>query len=218
MDIPPYTHNEEVANYWTHGIAALLAFIGLVYMVNCFVMLQDAYLLFGVFIFGVTMTLTFAASTAYHYVSRVPLKQTLRLLDHLAIYLLIAGSYSPFTLGNMRYDSGWLIFGLIWLLAFIGMTFKIAVRNDFEKYERVDPFIYLAMGFVAAFFLDPLYRCVAPDGIWWLIFGGLSYIIGIGFFQWSSLRYHHAVWHLFVICGAFSHVYAVVNYVHLPVK
>lgn len=217
MDIPPYTRNEEIANYLTHGPATIAALIGLGYMVNCFLPKQDYWVVLGVFIFGLTLTMTFAASTAYHYVEQVPLKKTLRLLDHLAIYLLIAGSYSPFTLGNMRYDKGWLIFGLIWLLAIVGITFKIAVRNDFEKYERVDPFIYLAMGFLAIFFLDPLYRCVSPDGIWWLLFGGISYIVGIGFFQWSSLRYHHAIWHLFVISGAFAHIYAVVNYVKLPV-
>lgn len=218
MDIPPYTRNEEIAHYMTHGPAAIVAFIGLCYMLCCFAPQRDYWLLLGVAIFGITMTLTFSASTAYHYAERVPLKQTLRLLDHLAIYLLIAGSYTPFTLGNMRDHHGWLIFGLIWALALVGMVFKIAVRNNFEKYEGVDPFIYLAMGFLVIFFLQPLHQCVSPEGIRWLLFGGVSYIVGVLFFRWSSLLYHHAIWHLFVIIGAFSHLYAVLHYARMPIQ
>ncbi len=217
MEIPPYTRNEEIANYLTHAPATIAAIIGLFYMVYCFAPLQDYVLLFGVIAFGLTLTLTFAASTVYHYVEAVPLKKKMRLLDHLAIYCLTVGSYAPFALGNLRFQQGWLIFGLICLLAVIGIVFKVRVRNDFEKYEFIDPFLYLAMGFLVVFFLPTLIRCVPMPGVYWLAFGGLCYIVGIGFFQWASLHYHHAIWHLFVIGGAFSHMYAVLHYARLPI-
>lgn len=216
MEIPPYTPNEEQANFWTHFVPALIALPATLVLLYVHYDASDAFFLFGIALFGITAFLTFSASSAYHRSTHLPTKKHLRLLDHLAIYALIAGSYSPFVLGNLRHDRGYFIFALVWLIAFVGISFKIAVRNNFERYERIDPFLYVVLASPVFFFLDALHASVAVKGIWWLTVGGAFYVSGIAFFQWSSLPYHHAIWHLFVIAGASMHFYAVLHYAHLP--
>ena len=217
MGLPPFTWEEERASFYTHAPAAVAAaFCTIGLFISC-LFKGDILFTAATTTYGLTLILTLTSSAYYHWLPPSDKKRLMRLIDHLCIYLLIAGSYTPFALGNLRYKSGWLIFGLIWLIAAIGWGVKIAVLEYYEKYERIDPLIYTAMGFLAVFFLADINTAIHENGIFWLKAGGFFYISGIIFYNWQSLRHHHAIWHLFVIAGAFSHFWAVYKYA-LPPK
>ena len=164
--------------------------------------------------YGVTLVLLYAASTLYHGVRSRGLKRVLKVVDHSSIYLLIAGTYTPFTLINLRGRWGWTLFGLVWGLSLLGILFKIFFVDHFKI---VSTTVYLAMGWVVVIALKPLLSLVPSGGILWLLAGGLSYTIGVGFYAWRKLPYNHAVWHVFVLAGSICHYFAVLFYV-LPAK
>ena len=162
--------------------------------------------LVGCTIFGVTLILLYTASTLYHSIQRPRAKTVLRVFDHSAIFLLIAGTYTPFTLVNLRGPWGWSLFGLIWGLALLGIILQFSLLR---RYSFLRVFLYVAMGWVVVIAIKPLMASVPPVGLVLLVAGGLAYTGGIVFYVWHRLPYHHAIWHGFVLAGSVLHFFSV---------
>jgi len=163
----------------------------------------------GCSIFAATLVGLYGASTVYHALPPSRAKATLQMVDHSAIYLLIAGSYTPFTLGVLRGAWGWTLFGLIWTLALSGIAFKLTVGL---RFPRISTAFYLVMGWLAVIALRPLARAIPPAGLGWLLAGGLAYTVGVIFYMRDRRRYNHTVWHLFVLGGSLCHFCAILWY------
>lgn len=211
----PYSESEEVANWITHGVAALAAMVGMVLLAVWAKDRGDTWHLFGAVVFGLTMVVLYAASTIYHAVPQAMEQTKLRWrrYDQAAIYLLIAGSYTPFILARMRTPVGWSLLAFVWIVAVVGIYGELAERTHSTKLRVA---IYLAMGWSALVAAGPILQAVPLGGLGLIALGGLAYSIGVVFFMWRQLRYHHAVWHLFVIAGTAFHYVAVVYYALPP--
>ena len=200
---------EEIANSISHGIgfvAALVAFPVLVLGA----MRHGASAVVGAAVFAATMLLLYLTSTIYHALAENRAKRVFRILDHGAIYLLIAGTYTPFTLGVLRGAWGWTLFGMIWGLAIFGVIVK---SMGGIRYHRLSVALYLAMGWLVVIAAKPLLLHVPNWGLFWLAAGGVAYTAGVGFYVASHrTRYAHFVWHLFVLAGTTCHFVAVLNY------
>jgi hemolysin III len=207
---PAYSPGEEIAHGVTHGLGTGLAVAGLAVLIVVARRSGDPWCLAGDTVFGVTLVLLYLASTLYHSISSPRAKPVLRALDHSAIYLLIAGTYTPFTLVNLRGPAGFALLALVWGLAFAGILWKILDTGRFPAFSIL---LYLGMGWSILLALRPLVRSVAPGGIALLVAGGLAYTGGVAFYLWRRLPYHHAVWHLFVLAGSILHYCAVLFYV-----
>lgn len=205
-----YSVGEEIAHAVTHGLGALLAIAGLAVLVARATLYGDVWHITAVSIFGATMVLMYTASTLYHSIPLPRAKHVLRVIDHSMIYLLIAGSYTPFTLVTLRGPWGWTLFGITWGLALAGIAFKFFFTGRFEK---VSLGIYLGMGWCALLAVKPLINTMETTGLWMLLAGGLTYSGGVAFYVWEKLRYHHAIWHLFVLGGTVLHFFTVLFYV-----
>ena len=201
---------EETINALTHGLGALLSLAGLVVLVVLASLRGDAWHIVSCSIYGVTLLLLFSSSTLYHSFRNERLKHVLRIIDHAAIFLLIAGTYTPFVLVNLRGKWGWSLFGVIWGLALAGIVFQVFFVSRFRVLQTL---IYLLMGWLVVIAGKPLLTRVALPGLLWLLAGGLSYTVGALFYLWKKLPYHHAVWHLFVLAGAICHYFAILFYV-----
>lgn len=201
---------EELANGITHGIGLVLSVIGMITLVVLSVMRGNAWHIAGCTTFGVTLVLLYAASTLYHTFHTPRLKRILKILDHAAIYLLIAGTYTPFTLVNLRGFWGWTLFSIVWGLSVFGILWKLFHA---ERFQIISTLIYLAMGWVVLIAIKPVLSAVPVSGIVWLVAGGLFYTIGVFFFAFNRLRYNHAIWHVFVMAGSICHYFAVLFYV-----
>lgn len=214
-----YSEKEERLNYITHGLGGILSIIGLVVLIIYGVQ-EDWISLLSFILFGASMIAVYTASTLYHWVTRESLKKKLRLLDHAMIYTLIAGTYSPFLLGNFRPSFGWWMFFVVWGLAIMGIIFKILIRNKMDKYAKLDVWIYIGLGsiaFVTAFFAgEEAFKGIAPVGLCLLVIGGLFYYVGTFFYSSEKIPYNHAIWHLFVIAGSSCHYFSVLYYARLP--
>ncbi len=200
----------EHANALTHGIGLVLVLVAVPILIVLAVTSANVWRVVGVSIYGTTLVSLYTASTMYHAVRHPPAKRVLRILDHAAIYLLIAGTYTPFTLVNLRGAWGWTLFGLVWALALFGIIWKV-VRV--ERHEVVSTMLYVAMGWLVVIAVRPLSRAIPIGGLAWLLAGGLAYTLGVAFFGASRLRFNHAVWHLFVLAGSTCHYVAVMRYV-----
>jgi hemolysin III len=197
----------ELANAITHAIGVALALGGLAVLVVIASLHRSPRQIVSYSIYGVTLVLLFAASTAYHGISHPRAKRLLRTLDHAAIYLLIAGTYTPFALISLRGAWGWSLLGLIWALAAIGVVFKIFFTGRFPRTSTV---VYLAMGWLALVAVRQLFANLPATGFVLLFAGGLCYTVGVLFFAFDGkLRFNHAVWHLFVLAGSICHFFAV---------
>lgn len=210
--VPPqrYTCGEEIANGVTHGIGALLAIAGLAVMTAFAALYGDAWHIVACTIFGATLILLYTASTLYHCIPFARAKAVLRTLDHAAIFLLIAGTYTPFTLVNLRGPWGWGLFAVIWTLAIAGILLRIFLRGRLHSLVVA---LYIAMGWVIVIAVQPMLERVATGGLLLLAGGGLAYTVGVLFYKWHSLRYHHAIWHGFVLLGSGLHFFAVLFHV-----
>jgi hemolysin III len=206
-----YTRAEEWANSITHGIGIGLSIAGLVVAVVLASMKADAYLITASAIYGASLLVLHLSSTLYHSARDLKWKKRFLAADHASIYLLIAGTYTPFCLGPMRGAAGWSLFGIIWALAVIGILREI-IRPKRGTWFSTG--IYLAMGWLVVGFLFPLVKALSTYGLTMLILGGALYSIGVLFYKWHSLKYHHAVWHLFVVAGATCQFFAVLSLMH----
>lgn len=160
-------------------------------------------------IYGVSVVLLFAASTLYHASLKPSTKKILRIVDHIAIYLLIAGTYTPFLLLPLRGTWGWVLFSTIWGLAILGACFKLWFTG---KFRRLSTAIYLGMGWLAILAIKPMIESVPTGSLLWLLAGGLFYTLGVFFYNWKSLPYNHAFWHLFVLAGSACHFLSISLY------
>jgi hemolysin III len=201
---------EELANGITHGVGLVLSILGLIALVVLSVMRGNAWHIAGCTTFGVTMVLLYAASTLYHTFHTPRLKRILKILDHTAIYLLIAGTYTPFTLVNLRGFWGWTLFSLVWGLSVFGILWKLF---HIGRFQIVSTLVYVGMGWLALIAIKPLMSAVPPTGMVWLVAGGLFYTVGVLFFAMKRVPYNHAIWHVFVMAGSICHYFAVVLYV-----
>lgn len=210
--LPKYTKNEEIMNAVTHGIGAGLSIAGLVILVVFASMYGDAWKIVASAIYGASMIVLYTASTLYHSFSKTKAASKLNMFDHISIYYLIAGSYTPFMLVNLRGGWGWSIFGVVWACAIAGTVLKIIYGN---KLRKVSTIIYLAMGWIIIIAIYPFVKNVETGGIILVVLGGLSYTIGVIFYKWKSLPFNHAIWHLFVLAGTVLQFFAVLFYVVL---
>lgn len=204
-----YTHREEIASSVTHGIGVVLSVIGLIALVGMGIREGDPWKIVSFSIFGVSMILLYLASTMYHLIRNERLKEFFRKFDHAAIYLLIAGTYTPFLLLNLRGPWGWSLFGIIWALAVFGVIYKFLLIN---KFHNLSVFIYVLMGWLGIVGFKPVIDAVGWDGVGLLFAGGLAYTLGVVFYLWERLPHNHAVWHLFVMGGTAFHYAAVYFY------
>lgn len=206
----PPTRGEEIANSISHGLGLLLAVVGLPYLVVNALETAGSLAVTGAAIFGATSVLLYLASTLYHAVPHPRLKGLLRRLDYCAIYLLIAGTYTPITLGVLRDGVGWMLLAVIWSLALAGIVFK-AVAG--ARYDLLSTLLYVAMGWAALAVIQPLWLHMQPGGLAWLFAGGVAYSVGVVFYLLHErVRYSHFVWHLFVLAGTACHFKMVLHY------
>jgi hemolysin III len=209
-----YSAREEAANSITHGLGLLLSVVALGFLQVYASTYGNALHLISVSIYGFSLIFLYTASTLYHSIQDPDIKAKLQMLDHMAIYLLIAGTYTPFTIVNLNGPWGWAIFGVIWCLALIGtvIQFKKSLR-----WRYLSMGLYLAMGWTILVAIKPLIASVATTGIILLLLGGLAYTFGILFYRLKSLKFNHAVWHIFVLAGSILHFFAVLFYV-IPIQ
>jgi len=210
---PRYSRGEEIANSLTHGIGMLLSAAGLVLMAVFSAQRGDARQVVGTAIFGASLVFLYTASTLYHGIPSPSAKKTLRTLDHSAIFLLIAGTYTPFTLVSLRGPWGWTLFGVIWGAAAFGFIVQF---TPLKRSRALSLILYLAMGWAVVAAARPLRAAVPPRGILLLLLGGLCYTGGVAFYLRRKLPYGHAVWHLFVLAGSVFHFFAVFLHVISP--
>ncbi len=199
----------EVANTLTHGAGLLAAVAATPILVVQAVTRGGPADVVGAAVFGATLILLYLASTAYHATPRGRMRDLLRRLDHSAIYLLIAGTYTPFTLGVLKGGWGWTLFGIVWAAAALGVAIKVfaGVRRPL-----VSTGLYLVMGWLVLVAIGPLVRALPPAGLAWLVAGGVAYSAGVPFYLARRLRYGHAIWHLFVLAGSTCHVVAALGW------
>jgi hemolysin III len=201
---------EEVANAVTHGVGLVLSLIGMPILILAALDRGERVTVIGASVFGATLIALYAASTLYHAIPHPTLKQKLRVVDHAAIYLLIAGTYTPFTLGVLRGTWGWTLFGIVWTLAALGVLFKVVFGSG--AMARVSTAIYVAMGWVIIIAIKPLMASMEHAGLMLLVAGGLCYTGGVIFYVDRRRAWTHPVWHLFVMGGSVCHYFAVLWY------
>ena len=197
-----YDKREEIANSLTHGLGVLAAISGLVALLLRAVRLNDPRTLAGFLIYGISLILLFLASTLYHAIPQPKVKSIFRIIDHGSIYILIAGTYTPFTLVSLHGSLGWSLFGAIWGLALGGILFNSLFLDRFPRLESVT---YVLMGWLSVIVIRQLYFSIGLSGILLLILGGLVYTLGIIFYKYEEFPYNHAIWHLFVLGGGSCH-------------
>jgi hemolysin III len=204
-----FTVGEEIANTGLHGSGLLLSIAGTVWLVIFATRRGDARHLTAVSIFGATLILVYLASTLYHSLPASSIKWVFGLMDNAAIYLLIAGTYTPFTLGLLRGGWGWSLFGIEWIAAIVGVMMTMFIHPPIVWLSLS---LYLSMGWLILIALRPLRAHLAPRGLLLLVAGGLAYTIGVIFYVYDDLPYYHAVWHTFVLAGSVCHFFAVLLY------
>ena len=205
-----YTKSEERLNVISHAIGLFLSVIGLILLIVKAGQLSLMALKVSYWIFGSSIILLYAASTLYHSVRERKLRYRLNILDHASIYILIAGTYTPFSLVTLQGSVGWIIFGVVWALAIIGVILKLFFTG---RVETLSTIMYVAMGWIIVFAVKPLIDNLSQDGLIWLFTGGISYTIGAVIFSIDRLKYNHAIFHVFVLFGTFCHFLAIYYYV-----
>ena len=210
----PHHHrlSEILANAITHGVGAALAIAGAAYLIVASTR-GSARLIVSCSIFSASLILVYVCSTLYHSLVRTRARHVFHVLDHAAIYVLIAGTYTPFTLVSLQGSLGWWIFGIEWGLALIGIVFKSFAVG---RYELASSAVYLAQGWIAVFAVRPLAHSLGWTGLAWLGAGGAAYSLGVIFFSLDRLRFFHALWHLFVLAGSIAHYFAILFHVVPP--
>jgi hemolysin III len=205
-----YSVLEEVLNALTHGVGALLSAAGLTALVILAVLEGDPWRVTGVAVFGTALVLLYASSTLYHAIPHPKAKRVLRVCDHCAIYCLIAGTYTPFLLVNLRGTLGYVLLAVLWSLAIGGCIFKLFFIGRLEWFSTA---AYVGMGWIAVVGLERIVSLLPGGALVLLVLGGLSYTGGVIFYVWDRIPFNHALWHVFVLCGSLFHFLAVLFYV-----
>jgi hemolysin III len=207
-----FSTGEEIAHAITHGLGTLLSVACLVVLIVLAARQDSARLVVGVTIFGATMVILYAASTFYHALTPPRAKFVFELMDHGAIYLLIAGTYTPLSLSVLDGGWGWTLFGVGWGLAAIGIVYEVVLRRPWKRLSLI---FYLALGWLVAVAVKPLIAALPAPALWLLLLGGVSYSAGAVFYAWRAFPYHHALWHLFVLGGSALHSICIIRYIVL---
>jgi len=200
---------EELLNAWSHGLGTVLGIIGLILLIIA-VDITKPWFLTSVIIYGLSIIILFTASTAYHAVSNDDLKKKFRIVDHISIYLLIAGTYTPVLLIILPNSLGWQLFYAVWGIALFGVILKLFFTGRFEIFSTL---LYLVMGWLIVFDFSTLSELIHPNGILWLFAGGLFYTVGIIFYAIHKIPFNHVIWHFFVLAGAICHFFMIYWYV-----
>lgn len=208
-----YSRAEERLNIISHAIGVVLGIIALVFLVIRAAQHGDAWHIVSFSIFGASLIILFAASTYYHSVKKPQLRSRLRVVDHAAIYILIAGTYTPFTLVTLNGAVGWTIFGVAWGMAVIGIILKLFFTG---KYSIISTLLYVFMGWMIVFAIKPLINNLPTEGLYWLVAGGIAYTIGAVLYSIKAIKFNHAIFHILVLIGSACHFVTVYWYV-LPV-
>jgi hemolysin III len=206
----PYSLGEEIANSVIHGIGTVLSIAGMAVLVTLAVLSGDPFKLAASIVYGTTLVLEYAASTLYHAFPMPRAKHVFKILDHVGIYLLIAGSYTPFCLVTLQGEGGWLLFGAVWGLAGVGIA-----AEAFWPYRPrwLSAAVYLGLGWMVVLAIRPITEALDPAGLWLLVAGGLAYTVGTIFYVLKRIKYMHAVWHVFVLAGSILHYLAILIFV-----
>lgn len=210
MTVHIYPPREELANRWTHGLGIVFSVVGLILMVVFSARFGDAWQVVSTAIFGTTLVLLYTSSTVYHSLTDERLRRLFQKIDHAAIFLLIAGTYTPFLLVTLRGPWGWSLFGVVWGLAMVGVILKFWFAHRFELASTI---VYVVMGWIVVVAIKPLLVALPMGGVKLLVAGGLCYTGGAAIYLWRGLPYQHAIWHLFVLAGSACHWAAVFFYI-----
>lgn len=205
-----YPPAEELANRLTHGVGAVLSLAGLVLLVVSSALHGDAWIITSTAVYGASLVILYTASTLYHSVTSPRWRRFFQKMDHAAIFLLIAGTYTPFTLGPLRGGWGWTLFGIVWGFAVVGIVLKLFFAG---KADVLSTIAYLVMGWLVVIAIKPLIAALPAGGLWLLVAGGLCYSLGTIFYLWEKLPFNHAVWHVWVLGGSACHWAAIFTYV-----
>lgn len=201
-----FSKGEEIANATTHGIGALLSIVALVILIVFASLYGNAWYIVSFAIFGTTMLILYTSSTFVHALPKGKAKDIFEILDHSSIYFFIAGTYTPFLFIALRDSIGWTIFAIVFSLAVGGTIFKCFFV---KKYLFTSTILYVVMGWLIVFAWQPLASHVSPDALHLLVIGGILYTIGSVFYVWKAFKYHHMMWHIFVLAGSTAHFFAV---------
>lgn len=204
---PPF---EEKLNVISHAIGCVLAIVATILMADKAIRYGNHVHVVSYIIYGSSMILMYAASASYHYFKEPALRFRLKIFDHAAIYMMIAGTYTPFTLITLKGYIGWILFSVSWGIALIGITLKVYFVGRFRLISTV---AYVLMGWLIVFAIEPLKTNLPADGLWWLIAGGITYTLGAVLYMFHKLKFNHAIFHLFVLGGSVCHFIAVYCYV-----
>ena len=206
------TPAEHIANAITHGVGFGLSVASLVLVVIFASLRSGVWEIVSCSIYGATLVTLYLASTLYHSIHAPRMRRVLNIIDHAAIYLLIAGTYTPYLLVPLRGALGWSLFGTIWAVAAIGIVFQVLF---FGRFKWISTLSYLAMGWMVVATIAPLLRILPVMAVVWLAIGGLCYTLGVVFYVWKQLKFAHAIWHLFVLAGSLCHFFGILFYVAL---
>lgn len=209
-DNKKYTLGEEIFNSISHGVGAALAVAALVILIVRAVMYSDGYGLASALVYGISLIVLYSMSMVYHIVQNDKGKHILRKFDHCSIYLLIAGTYTPYLLMSLRGAKGWIMFGLIWGAALGGIILN---SINVEKFRKISMVFYLCMGWAIIFTIKDIASSVAVTGLVFLLVGGIVYTVGVIFYAMKKYRYMHSVWHVFVLAGSIFHYFSILFYV-----
>lgn len=201
-----YTLGEEIFNSVTHGVGSLLSIAGTVVLIVLAAINSDAWALVSCAIYGSSLIILYTMSTLYHAITNKTAKAFFRIMDHNTIFFLIAGTYTPITLVALRGALGWVLFGIVWGAAAIGIVLN---SIDLEKFRKPSVVCYVAMGWVIIIAIRPMIQHVTPLSLWFLLIGGLCYTVGIIFYALKKVKYFHSVWHIFTVAGSVFHYFSI---------
>lgn len=201
-----YTLGEEIFNSVTHGVGSLLSIAGTVVLIVLAAINSDAWAVVSCAIYGSSLIILYTMSTLYHAITNKIAKAFFRIMDHNTIFFLIAGTYTPITLVALRGALGWVLFGIVWGAAAIGIVLN---SIDLEKFRKPSVVCYVAMGWVIIIAIRPMIQHVTPLSLWFLLIGGLCYTVGIIFYALKKVKYFHSVWHIFTVAGSVFHYFSI---------
>ncbi|MBT3588263.1 MAG: hemolysin III family protein [Flavobacteriaceae bacterium] len=205
-----YAPLEEKWNVYTHALGLLLSVIGLILLIVKAINEGSLLRLISFSIFGISLVILYKASTLFHNSKNPKRRRELNIVDHASIYLLIAGSYTPFALMTLKGSLGWIIFGIVWTIAIIGIVLKLFYTGSFEKASTI---AYVLMGWIIMIVIKPIINNISIEGFYWLLAGGISYTIGAVLYSIQRIKYNHAIFHVFVLGGSICHFITIYYYV-----
>ena len=204
-----YGHKEERFNIWSHGLGFGLSVVATGLLLA---KAEGTIAILSSLVYGFSMMILYAASTLYHGAKPGKLRNRLNIFDHAAIYVLIAGTYTPFCMITLHGDTGWILLACVWTFALAGVILKLFFTG---RYDKLSTLMYVFMGWMVIFAIKPMLANLATEGLWWLLAGGISYMVGAAFYSFPQrVRYNHAIFHVFVLVGSFCHFVSVYGYVY----